>query len=144
MQTSTCIFFNALFFHFQPTVPRNIQPQPISVIQIPQQPQIIQMPIQMPIQQMSQHQPQYIILQPQPIIEPPQPIILNFPAFFPSSGGGNNTLSLPSQQNIRLQSSSHQNPPFFVSNSTTEIIPQQISSSVHPIITFPNFYNASS
>ena len=133
------------FFYFQPTVPRNIQPQPISVIQIPQQPQIIQMPIQMPIQQMSHHQPQYIILQPQPIIEqPPQPIILNFPAFFPSSGGGNTTLSLPSQQNIRLQSSSHQNPPFFVSNSTTEIIPQQISSSVHPIITFPNFYNASS
>ena len=126
---------------------RSIQPQPISVIQIPQhhQPQIIQMPIQMPIQQISHpQQPQYIILQPQPIIEPPQPIILNFPAFFPSSGGGNNTLSLPSQQNIRLQSSSHQNPPFFVSNSTTEIIPQQISSSVHSIITFPNFYNASS
>ena len=130
-------------------MPRDIQPQPISVIQIPQhQPQIIQMPIQMPIpiQQISHHQPQYIILQPQPIIEQlpqPQPFtILNFPAFLASGG---NTLSLPSQQNIRLQSSSHQNPPFFVSNTSTEMIPQQISSSVvHPVITFPNFYNASS
>ena len=126
---------------------RNIQPQPISVIQIPQhhQPQIIQMPIQMPIQQISHPQhPQYIILQPQPIIEqPPQPIILNFPAFLAPSSGG---LSLPSQQqNIRLQPSSHQNPPFFVANtSTTEMIPQTISSSVHPVITLPNFYNGSS
>ena len=127
---------------------RNIQPQTISVIQIPQhhQPQIFQMPIQMPIQQISHpQQPQYIILQPQPIIEQPtQPIILNFPAFLaPSSSGG---LSLPSQQqNIGLQPSSHQNPPFFVTNtSTTEMIPQPISSSVHPVITLPNFYNASS
>ena len=126
---------------------RNIQPQPISVIQIPQhhQPQIIQMPIQMPIQQISHpQQPQYIILQPQPIIEQPtQPIILNFPAFLAPSSGG---LSLPSQQqNIGLQPSSHQNPPFFVANtSTTEMIPQPISSSVHPVITLPNFYNASS
>ena len=101
-----------------------------AVIQIPQQPQIIQLPMA---------QPQYIILQPQPILEP-QPIILNSipgPYVIQSILPPNN-LSL-SNQPIRLTpSTTSHHTPFFLN---PEIITQNSTPVVEQSNTNITFFN---